>query len=61
MISDDDTILESSTSIRSFGDGIMEDDEGLEDDPEFDEFEAELAESETEDLELLQHPVSDLR
>jgi len=50
VISDDDTILESSTSIRSFGDGIMEDDEGLEDDPEFDEFEAELAESETEDL-----------
>ena len=50
VINDDDTILESSTSIRSFGDSIMEDDEDLEDDPEFDEFEAELAESETEDL-----------
>ena len=50
VISDDETILKSSTSIRSFGDSILEDDGDSGDDPEFDEFEAELAESETEDL-----------
>ena len=45
VIGDDDTILENDTSTRNLQ-------PGLEDDPEFDEFEAELAGSESEDLSL---------
>ena len=56
IISDDDTILENSASTRSLQlgleDSLMEDDGDLEDDPEFDEFEEELAKSESEDLSL---------
>ena len=56
IISDDNTILENSASTRSLQlgleDSLMEDDGDLEDDPEFDEFEEELAKSESEDLSL---------
>ena len=56
IISDDNTILENSASTRSLQlgleDRLMEDDGDLEDDPEFDEFEEELAKSESEDLSL---------
>lgn len=56
VIGDDDTILENDTSTRNLQpgleDSIMGYDEDLEDDPEFDEFEAELAGSESEDLSL---------
>ena len=56
IISDDDTILENSARTHSLQlgleDSVMEDDGDLEDDPEFDEFEEELAKSESEDLSL---------
>ena len=56
IISDDDTMLENSARTRSLQlgleDSVMEDDGDLEDDPEFDEFEEELAKSESEDLSL---------
>ena len=56
IISDDNTLLENSASTRSLQlgleDSVMEDDGDLEDDPEFDEFEEELAKSESEDLSL---------
>ena len=56
VVNEDDTILENGTSTRSLQpeleDSMMEDNEDLEDDPEFDEFEEELAKSESEDLSL---------
>ena len=50
IISDDDTILENSARTHSLQLGL--EDSVMEDDPEFDEFEEELAKSESEDLSL---------